>query len=245
MILNERVYHDLATVKAPSDVAEKVSKPVWQLLVDEATGLKFSTFHKTKDAILDDSSARLKAMERLAGKEIKILRQDNAGENKSLETDMKSSHWSMETKFEYTASGTPQQNSYAEVGFTALAGMPRAMRNKGNVPRANCYKLFCEAVKTALKLDGLVIVDINVVKKTQVEHYANIIPRWVKHMRTFGEAGTVRTGKDGKVNNRGVTMMMVGYADKHEGNCYQMFNPLRNSIVESRDVTWLRRMYYP
>ena len=24
-----------------------------------------------------------------------------------------------------------------------------------------------------------------------------------------------------------------------------MFNPLRNSIVESRDVTWLRRMYYP
>ena len=40
-------------------------------------------------------------------------------------------------------------------------------------------------------------------------------------------------------------MMMVGYDDNHEGNCYQMFNPLKNSIVESRDVTWLRRMYYP
>ena len=69
-IPNERIYHGLATVKAPSDVAEKVSKPVWQLSVDEATGLKFSTFHKTKDAILEDSSARLKALERLAGKEI-------------------------------------------------------------------------------------------------------------------------------------------------------------------------------
>ena len=64
-------------------------------------------------------------------------------------------------------------------------------------------------------------------------------------MRTFGKAGTVRTGKDGKVGDRGVTMMFVGYADNHEGNCYRMFNPLRNSIVESRDVTWLRRMYYP
>ena len=64
-------------------------------------------------------------------------------------------------------------------------------------------------------------------------------------MRTFGKAGTVRTGKDGKVGNCGVTMMMVGYADNHEGNCYRMFNPLRTSIVESRYVTWLRRMYYP
>ena len=79
---------------------------------------------------------------------------------------MKSSHWSMKTKFEYTASGTPQQNSYAEVGFTALAGMSRAMMNKGNIPRASCYKLFGEVVKTATKLDGLVMVEINGVKKT-------------------------------------------------------------------------------
>ena len=39
-------------------------------------------------------------------------------------------------------------------------------------------------------------------------------------------------------------MMMIGYADDREGNCYQMFNLLRNSSVESRDVTWLHRMYY-
>ena len=64
-------------------------------------------------------------------------------------------------------------------------------------------------------------------------------------MRTFGEAGTVRTGKDGKVGNLGVTMMMVGYAYNHEGNCCRMFKPLRNSIAELRNVTWLRRMYYP
>ena len=29
-------------------------------------------------------------------------------------------------------------------------------------------------------------------------------------MKIVGEAGTLRKGKDGKVGNRGVTMMMVG-----------------------------------
>ena len=36
---NERLYHDLTTVKAPSDVEKKVNKPVWQIIVDEATGM--------------------------------------------------------------------------------------------------------------------------------------------------------------------------------------------------------------
>ena len=88
-IPNERVYHDLAPVKTPSDVVEKVSKPVWQIFVDETTGIKFSTFHNAKDEILVDSTARLKALERLEDKEIQIWRQDNAGENKALEDNMK------------------------------------------------------------------------------------------------------------------------------------------------------------
>ena len=176
----------------------------------------------------------MKAMEQLAGNDIQIWRQDNAGENKMLEENMKGQHWSMKTKLEY-----------AEMGFTALAGRAHAMMNMGNVPRGSLYKLFGEAAKTATKLDSLVIVNDDGVKKIRVEHYANILPRWVNHMRTFGKAGTVRTGEYGKVGDRGVTMMMVGYADNHEGNCFRMFNPLRNSIIESRNVTWLRRMYYP
>ena len=91
----------------------------------------------------------------------------------------------------------------------------------------------------------MVVVEIDGVKKTCVEHYVNSIPIRGKHVRTFGKAGTVRTSKDGKVGNYGVTMMMVGYADNHEGDCCQIHNPLRNSIVESSNVTWLRRIYYP
>ena len=84
-IRSERLYHDLATVEAPVDVSEKVSKPVWQFIVDKVTGMKFFTFHKIKDVILNDISAQLKTMERIPGREIQVWCQDDAGENKVLE----------------------------------------------------------------------------------------------------------------------------------------------------------------
>ena len=73
-IPNKRLYHNLATIKAPVDIAEKLSKPNWQLVVDKATGMKCSAFHKNKDDIPDDTSAQLKATERLAGKDIQVWR---------------------------------------------------------------------------------------------------------------------------------------------------------------------------
>ena len=65
------------TVKRPADVTEKVSKSNWQIIVDEATGMKFSSFHKNKENILHNTSAQLKAMERLEGQEIQVWCQDN------------------------------------------------------------------------------------------------------------------------------------------------------------------------
>ena len=56
-IPNERLYHNFAMVKAPADVAEKISKPNWQLIIGKATCMKFTTFHKNKDTILDNTSA--------------------------------------------------------------------------------------------------------------------------------------------------------------------------------------------
>ena len=50
------------------------------------------------------------------------------------------------------------------------------MMNKGNIPRAIRYTLFGEVSKTATKLDTLVVLDLNGVKKIRVKHYANVIP---------------------------------------------------------------------
>ena len=57
MIPKKRLYHNLITVKAPVDTVEKVNTHNWQSVVDEATGMKFSTFHKNKDDILDNTRA--------------------------------------------------------------------------------------------------------------------------------------------------------------------------------------------
>lgn len=38
--------------------------------------------------------------------------------------------------------------------------------------------------------------------------------------------------------------MMVGYAKDHAGDVYRMWNPETNGIRETRDVIWLRRMFY-
>ena len=221
-----------------------MKKPNWQMIVDEATGMKFSAFYPTKSGIVDDTSKKLRLYEKAAKKEIKFWRQDNAGENKILMQNMQGENWQFGCQFEFTAKETPQQNALAELGFTVIAARSRALMNHACVPRDMRYKLWPECAVTATKLDWLSIVELNGVKKTRVEHYQNLMPNFVQHLRTWGEAGTVKTGKDGKVGDRGVTMIFIGYANSHEGDCYRMLNPITSRVTETRDVIWLRRMYY-
>jgi hypothetical protein len=50
--------------------------------------------------------------------------------------------------------------------------------------------------------------------------------------------------KDGKVGDRGITMMFVGYSSAHAGNCYRMYNPVTLRVSETRDIIWLGWMYF-
>ena len=62
--------------------------------------------------------------------------------------------------------------------------------------------------------------------------------------RQKGEAGTVSMGKNGKVGNRGMPMIFIGYAENHAGDCYHMYNPTKGYATEMRDITWPHHMYY-
>jgi hypothetical protein len=53
----------------------------------------------------------------------------------------------------------------AEIGFTSLTCMTCAMMNKADDLRAIRYKLFGKVTKTATKLNSLIIVVVNGVKK--------------------------------------------------------------------------------
>ena len=137
-----------------------------------------------------------------------------------------SKDWKLEAIFENTARKTPQQNSYAELAFTVIAAKTRAIMNAAQIPKGERFKLWSEAATTVTALDNLIPVTWNGKTLTRYEHAGHEIPKFVKHLRTFGEAGIVKDKKDGKVGDRGITMMFVGYANSHAGNCYRMYNPV-------------------
>jgi hypothetical protein len=73
------------------------------------------------------------------------------------------------------------------------------------------------------------------ITKTKYKHAYGLNPKFATHLRTWGEAGTVKTK---------VTGTLIGYAKDHEGDCYYMWNPLTNGVHTTCDIIWLKRMYY-
>ncbi len=54
----------------------------------------------------------------------------------------------------------------------------------------------------------------------------------------------MKDGKNGKILNRGLTMIFVGYSEDHAENVFQMFNPEISRIAQSCVVIWLGRIYH-
>jgi hypothetical protein len=68
--------------------------------------------------------------------------------------------------------------------------------NAVQIPKSECFKMWSEAATTVTALDNRIPVTLNGVNA------GFQIPKFVKYLRTFGEAGIVKNGKDGKVGNR-------------------------------------------
>ncbi len=137
-----------------------------------------------------------------------------------------------------------QQNSYAELAFTVIVAKARAMMNVAHIPKDEYFNFWSETVKTVTALDNLIPVTWKGETKTCYEHSGNEIPKFIKYLRTYGEAGIVKDKKDRKVGNRGITMMLVGYADGHAGNCFRMYKPVPAQVCETQDKIWCGRMYF-
>jgi hypothetical protein len=98
---------------------------------------------------------------------------------------------------------------------------------------------------TATFLNNLVPVIMNEERKTKWEHASHKLPAWDKNLQTFGKARTVIEKKKGKVLDRGVTMMFVGWENYHSGNKYRMYNPVTSRVVITCNAIWLGRICYP
>mmetsp|Transcript_18815 Transcript_18815/g.23344 ORF Transcript_18815/g.23344 Transcript_18815/m.23344 type:complete len:1201 (+) Transcript_18815:436-4038(+) len=240
-----RMFLDIATVKKPKKSVTVNSKRNWLIMVDEKTNLKFSKFYQKKNDMVEPV-CQLVNKWKGQGINVKFIRLDNAGENKLLQQRSESTDWKLDVKFEYTARNTPQQNHYAELGFAVLANRGRALMHRANVPEEYRYKVFPYAFETVTKLDGLTVIELDGKVATRYEHWYGRNPAFKDHLRTWGEAGTVTMKVTGtpKIADRGITCMMIGYADNHDGDVYQMLNPKTERVVVTRDVIWLHRMFY-
>jgi hypothetical protein len=172
------------------------------------------------------------------------MRQDNAGENKKLEKRLQSADWKLQVKMEYTAADTPQQNTLVEVKFTYLAAKAMAAMHAIGVPGERRLDFFPQVIMTMTKLEWLKLITINEVKKTGTKHYGLPLPRFTQYLHTWGEAGIIKTRKDGRTGEQGVTGMFMGCASNHEGDCYRMWNQKTKKVSKARDVVFLNRMFF-
>jgi hypothetical protein len=117
---------------------------------------------------------------------------------------------------------------------------------RANIPMNKRYLLFREAFKTAEYFDSLVVTTVGTKKATRHEHFYGTNPKWMKFLRTWGEAGTVKvkTKMMPKLADRRVHFMFIGYADDHNGNVYRMWNPKTERVHITRDIIWMKQMMF-
>ena len=181
----------------------------------------------------------IKGLSKKYGIEIKRIRLDNSGENKRLQKECNKEN--LRIIFEFTASGTPQQNSVAERRTPMLMGRARAMLIQAGIDSKGKGEFWCEVISTATKLDNIMVRP----ERAKPPHtlFYGKDAKYMKYMRTFGEMAVVviHEGKKmrSKMDNRGKTCMFVGYAEDHAGDVYRFLNIHTNRIIMSRDVRWL------
>ena len=218
----------------------------WLIVVDEFSDCRHSFFLKRKSHQIEMIPIWIKELKAKYGIDIKYIRLDNSGENKSLQKECDKQNLGI--IFEFTAPGTPpppQQNSVVERKIPTLMGRSRAMLLTAGFSQQDKRKFWCEVISTATKLDNIMVRKERT--KPPYTLFYNDEPKYKKYLRSFGEMAVIAIS-DGKkmrskLDTRGRTGIFVGYADDHAGNIYRFINIQTKKIILSRDIQWLNSFW--
>ena len=235
----ERMYLDISSMRKPS----MGGRQHWVMLVDEATKYKKSFFLKKKNEQVEPIIDWIKALKARHKIQVKIIRCDNAGENKVLERESDKNELGI--IFEYTAPGTPHQNGVVERAFVTVMGRARAMMNHAGFTMAKRQQLWCEAAQTATMLDNILVQES--AKSPPFTQFFGVDAKYAKHLRVFGEMCVVadtdnKVGRT-KIDPRGKISLFVGYSTQHAGDVYRLLNPKTSRVIHSRDVKWIGKTW--
>eukprot|EP00957_Ditylum_brightwellii_P062757 4762777-Ditylum_brightwellii.AAC.1 len=215
----ECIFLDIATMKGEKNRLKFNLKCNWRIMIDEYPTLRMSHFFTTKSGMVEPTLELFhKWMQ--TGIHIQFIHCNNMGQNKWLEKRTKSSDWKFNITFEYMSSDTPQQNHLAEFGFVVLAACGCTLLHCANVPKVIQFQVFPKACEKATLLDGVVVVEVNGVKSTKYEHFCGKLPIFLKYLKQWGKAGTVKVQikTTPKLDDCSITCMMIGYAIKHKAD---------------------------
>ena len=120
------VFFYLSSIEYKSLGGEKF----WLLFVDKYTGFKKTYFLRTKNQVTEKGFEFIHLLQS-TGIKGKVFRCDNIAENEKFKE--KIIELGMDTRFEVSAPGTPQQNGVIERAFAMLYGRVQAMLNYANI----------------------------------------------------------------------------------------------------------------
>ena len=234
-----RMFIDISSFKHES----MGGKRHWLIVVDEFSDCSHSFFLRRKSDQIDLFPNWIKELKAKYGIDIKYIRLDNSGENKSLKDECEKQNLGI--IFEFTAPGTPQQNSVVERKIPTLMGRSRAMMLTAGFSQQDKRKFWCEVISTATKLDNIMVRKDRT--KPPYSHFYNNEAKYMKFLRSFGEMAVIAItdGKKmrSKLDTRGRTGIFVGYADDHAGNVYRFINIQTKKIILRRDIQWLNSFW--
>ena len=147
--------------------------------------------------------------------QVKIIRCDNAGDNKVLERE--SDKKELGIIFEYTAPGTPQQNGVVERAFVTVMGRSRAMMDHAGFTMSRRQQLWCEAAQTATMSDNILVQES--ARSPPFTQFFGEDAKYAKYLRVYGETCVVadtdnKVGRT-KIDPRGKISSFVGYSTQH------------------------------
>ena len=142
-----RMFIDISSFKHES----MGGKRHWLIVVDEFSDCSHSFFLRRKNDQIELFPDWIKELKAKYGIDIKYIRLDNSGENKGLKDECEKQNLGI--IFEFTAPGTPQQNSVVERKIPTLMGRSRAMMLTAGFSQQDKRKFWCEVISTATKLD--------------------------------------------------------------------------------------------
>ena len=183
-----RVFMDICSFKQVSRGGNRH----WLIVVDEFSDCTHSFFLNKKSDQIKIMPMWIKGIAKKYKFDIKRIRLDNSGENRSLQKECDKQNLGI--IFEFTAPGTPQQNSIAERRIPTLMGRARAMLIQAGLESKYKGEFWCEVISTATKLDNIMVRP----ERTKPPHtlFYGKDAKYMRCLRTFGEKAVVAIQED-------------------------------------------------